>query len=77
MTNNPFIEERQKRGQEIIRIGTVGTVEGSNWTVKWDNESAPMNTTYSRVASYTPTAGDRVVGIQRASTYVILGKLVH
>ncbi|MCI9458658.1 MAG: hypothetical protein HFE44_17090 [Oscillospiraceae bacterium] len=77
MTNNPFIEERQKRGQEIIRIGTVEAVEGSSWTIKWDGEGAPMDTTYSRVASYTPAAGDRVVGIQRASTYVILGKLVH
>lgn len=52
-------------------------VEGSSWTIKWDGEGAPMDTTYSRVASYTPAAGDRVVGIQRASTYVILGKLVH
>ena len=77
MTNNPFVEERQKRGQEIIRIGTVGAVEGNSWTVKWDDESAPLDTTYSRVSSYTPATGDRVIGIQRASTYVILGKLVH
>lgn len=77
MNNNPFLREKENRNAEVIRLGTVQTVDGNNWTIKWDDAPDALNTTYSRVDTYTPAVGDRVIGVQRAQTYVILGKLVH
>jgi len=76
MNSNPFMNIRRNQNGEFIRFGDVESVEGGNYRVIWDGESQAQDTVYARLSSYTPEAGDRVMGIFRAGNYTILGKVV-
>ena len=76
MNNNPFLNEEQPESGGIIRFGKVASASGGTYRITWDGEESPQDTTYARLSSYTPQAGDRVMGIYRAGSYTILGKVV-
>lgn len=65
MTDTPF------------KMGTVDSLfpDGSP-KVKFDGETTPSQKKYKRLASYTPSVGDRVVIASVSGTYVVLGKTV-
>lgn len=64
--------------QEGLPLGSFknGTISGTTGKVRFDGESTASEKQYKRLASYTPTNGDRVLLAAVSGTYVILGKII-
>lgn len=73
----PLVEaigEAGKPGPKMFRLGTItNTTGGAN--VRFDEEATAGSKTYTRLASYTPVAGHRVLLARVGSTWTILGQV--
>ncbi len=65
------------KAESVFRIATVKSVSGTTAKLKFDGETQQSEKTYSRLASYSPAAGDRVLLARTGATYVILGKIQY
>jgi hypothetical protein len=55
----------------------IATVTGTSpLNIQFDGETAASSRTYTRLSSYTPSVGDRVLLSRISSTWVVLGKIV-
>lgn len=57
-------------------LGTVTAFNNAGVRVQIDGEDAGTTKSYTRLSSYSPAVGDRVLIAQIAGSYVILGKVV-
>lgn len=57
-------------------LATVGSTNSSGVTLIFDGTSTATTKRYKRLASYSPTANDRVLAVKISGTYVVLGKIV-
>ena len=61
-----------------MKLGTISAVDNSNGlTLVIDGESSATTKKYHYLASYVPTAGDRVLIAEVGDSYVVMGKLVQ
>lgn len=71
---NVFVSpEEQAPAQRLL--ATVVGINGRT-TLRFDGEDVPRAKTYRRLASYTPSMGDRVYVVPISGTYLIIGKVV-
>lgn len=60
-----------------MKLGTISAVDNSNGlTLVIDGESSATTKKYHYIASYVPTAGDRVLIEEVGDSYVIVGKVI-
>lgn len=59
---------------KLAKIAEVDNVKGIKIII--DGENEPTKKTYTYLASYVPTVGDRVLIEDVGSSYVILGKVI-
>lgn len=59
-----------------MKLATVKEVSANGTKIKFDGEGIVSEQYYSRLGSYIPTNGDRVLLAQIAGTHVILGKVI-
>jgi len=59
-----------------FKLSTV-TSTNNGVSVQFDGEISPSQKKYKRLSSYSsPAVGDRVLMVEIAGTYIILGKVV-
>lgn len=62
--------------QRPVKLGTIDPNYSSGLArVRFDGESAVSGKGYAWLASYAPTAGDRVVLLPVGTSYLILGRV--
>jgi hypothetical protein len=67
---------RQER-KPMTKLGTIpATYTTGKPTVQFDGESSASTKQYPYLASYTPTAGDRVLLLRVGTGWVIAGKVI-
>lgn len=57
-------------------LATVYSVSSSGISLTIDGETGHTTKLYKRLASASLSAGDRVLVVKQAGTYIILGKIV-
>ena len=58
-------------------LGTINAVDASNGlTLTLDGESSPTTKKYHYLASYEPSANDRVLVEEVGDSYVVLGRVI-
>ena len=78
MTGNDILQltnQSASPGAGIV-YGTVTGLSGGSPVIVFDGETVASPKKYARLASYTPTVGDRVALIGTSGTHLILGKVV-
>lgn len=78
---DPLVELVQAARGDDRAPTALATVTGTTGTAtrvlcRFDIESAASSKPYTRLSSYTPTVGDRVLLIRTGSTWTVLGKVV-
>jgi hypothetical protein len=58
------------------RLATVISIDGSGLTLRFDGETEARTKKYKRLASYTPSVGDRVFVVFISGTYIVMGKVI-
>lgn len=59
-----------------MELITATVITTSPFTVQFDGEDTPSTRVYNRLASYSPTIGDKVVFLYQNSLYICIGKVV-
>ena len=72
--SNPFVPDRDPENYENL-LATVVSTSGTG-TILTTADGATRSKPVKRLATYTPTTGDRVLLMPVGDTYVILGKVV-
>lgn len=62
---------------ELYRYGTVAETGPQGVKVRFDGETSAGDMHYTRLSSYTPAVGDRVLLIRCKSDYIVLGAIVR
>lgn len=70
-----FIVNPQKRAEPLLYLATVGAVTASGVTLIFDGQTTPTAKSYKRLASYSPSAGQRVLVAKLSGSYVVLGAI--
>lgn len=73
----PLVEaigNSNKNGPRPFRLGTVTNITGGA-NVRFDEEASAGSKKYTRLASYTPVIGHRVLLARVGSTWTILGQV--
>lgn len=70
-----FLKKPEKEASPLLYLAAIGSVSGSGVTLIFDGQSAATLKTYKRLASYSPSAGDRVLVAKISGSYVVLGKI--
>lgn len=66
---------QQKQAETRPTLATVASVEDGGVTLIVDGETAASQMVCACLASYTPTAGDRVLFQRVGGTMLVLGKV--
>lgn len=72
---NVFVPDTPAR-LPIVNLAVVETVEAGGVTLRFEGEAAARTKVYKRLASYTPTAGDRVYIVPVSGTYIVIGEVI-
>lgn len=59
------------------RLGTVTEISGVKVKVKFDGEADAGEKAYTRLTSYSPTVGDRVLLIRYKNDYIAIGAIAR
>lgn len=70
-----FIVNPKKRAEPLLYLATIGAVTSSGVTLIFDGQTTATAKSYKRLASYSPSAGDRVLVAKMSGSYVALGKI--
>lgn len=66
----------RKTAQVGDKLGIVVEIfSNGNPKIKFDGENIPSEKEYTRLSSYSPEVGDRVLLLYISGTYVVLGKV--
>jgi hypothetical protein len=63
-----------KKGPRPFKLATVTNISGGA-NVRFDEEGSAGSKKYTRLASYTPVVGHRVLMARAGSSWVILGQV--
>jgi len=76
---NEIFVTPQKAGENKspeFYLATVAAVSSGRASLTFDGETTATQKYYRHLASYSPTAGHRVLVVKISGTYVILGRVV-
>lgn len=59
-----------------FKLAVVKSISSGKTIVQFDGEEESSNKSYSRLGSYLPTVGDRILLLNVGGTYVIAGEIV-
>ena len=78
--NNPSRkgpEQFRTSGKELFRLGQVATNYSTGRpSIIFSGEHEASSKKYPYLSSYTPKAGDKVLLVRIANSYVIIGKII-
>ena len=69
-------EPQQPFNGGLVRYGIVTRIDGGVPYVMFDGETAESQKRYARLSGYTSAVGDRVVLLETAGTFLILGRVI-
>lgn len=79
MTYNNALEQiaaEHGKDPELLKLATVTELVNGRAKIKFYGDEAASEKLYPYISSYTAAAGDIVLLIKQASTFVILGKII-
>ena len=77
MNANEFLNIMAPVNENTYRLGVVDSIYiNGRPQIVFDGETVASTKQYPYMASYTPTAGDRVLMLIVANSFVILGKII-
>lgn len=62
---------------ELCRYGTITEISLQGVKVRFDGETSAGDMHYTRLSSYTPAVGDRVLLIRCKSDYIAIGAIAR
>jgi len=71
-----FLSVPEKKPSPLLYLATIGTVSSSGVTLIFDGQTTETAKSYKRLASYSPSAGQRVLVAKLSGSYVVLGRIV-
>lgn len=76
--SNDFVNDLEKLGKttEVFRMATVTNIKDGKVYLTFYGEEIQREKDYKRLASYTPSVGDKVLVAKLNKSYTILGKVV-
>lgn len=74
--NSANVDRAGKETKPAFKLGNVApNYVSGKVAIKFDGQDAASSKLFSKLSSYTPTAGDRVIMANVGNTYIILGKV--
>jgi hypothetical protein len=77
MKADEFVEliAKLNTNEKAFSLGTIDGVSGGKARIKFDGENVTSSKYYSRLTSYSPVSGHRVLVANIAGSHVILGQI--